>query len=115
MNQFLGNLKAYEIRLPKGKSNVKEAAFKENKCIEQKEGTCSCFDEEEAKFVKILDRGTGKYRGKIPFNFFNCGRVGHYASKFPHNKIENQSKGKEKINFSNKKKGSGFNRRTLYA
>ena len=31
MNQLLGNLTAYEMRLPKGKSNVREATFKVEK------------------------------------------------------------------------------------
>ena len=109
MNQFLGNLTAYEMRLPEGNSNVREATFKEDKCREEKEGTCSCSDEEEAKFVRRLDRGIRKYKGKIPFKCFNYGRVGHYASKCPHKKMENQLRGKEKTNFSNRPKGYRFN------
>ena len=89
MNQFLGNLMAYEMRLPNGKSNVREAAFKADKWKEEKEDTCSYSDEEEAKFVRRLEKGTGKYKGKLPFKCFNCGRVEHYAYKFPHKKIEN--------------------------
>ena len=102
------------MRLPKGKSNTREVAFKADKCIEEKEGTFSCSDEEEAKFVRRLDRGTGKYKGKLPFKCFNYCRVWHYASKFPHKKIENQSKGKENINFNNSHKWNRFNR-TFYA
>ena len=94
MDQLPGNLTAYEIRHPKGNSNVREASFKADKCIEMKEGTSSCSDEEEAKIFRILD--IGKYKGKLPFKCFNYGRVGHYASKFPHKKLENQSKGKRK-------------------
>lgn len=84
MNQLLGNLTAYEMRLPKGNSNVREVAFKAYKCIEEKETPCSSSDEEEAKFIRGLDRCTGKYKGKLPFKCFNCGRVGKYASKLPH-------------------------------
>ena len=35
-NQLLGNLTTYEMRLPKGKSNMREAAFKVEKCMEEK-------------------------------------------------------------------------------
>ena len=94
---------------------MREVSFKADKFIEQKEGTFSCYDEEEAKFVRILDRGAGKYKGKLPFKCFNCGRVGNYASKCPHKKIENQSKGKGKRNFRNRQKRNIFNRRTFYA
>ena len=40
--------------------------------------------------------------------------MGHYASKCPHKKIDNQSRGKEKTNFTNRPKGNIFNRRYLY-
>ena len=53
------------MRLPKWKPNMREVAYKAEKCIEEKEGTCSCSDEEEAKFVRRLDRGTSKYKVKI--------------------------------------------------
>ena len=79
MNQLLGNLIAYEMRLPQRKSNVREVAFKTEKNKDEKEDTCSCSDEEEAKSIRKLERGSGKYKGKIPFKCFNCGRVGHYV------------------------------------
>ena len=103
MNQLLGNLTYYGT------------TFKADKCREEKEGTCSCSDEEETKFVTIFEKFTYEYKGKIPFKCFNYGRVGHYASKCTHKKIEYQSRGKEKTNFSNRLKGNIFNRRTLYA
>ena len=75
---------------------MREAAFKVEKCMKEKEYMCSCSDEEEAKFVKRLDKGMVKYKGKIPFKCFNFGRVRHYASKFPHKKKENQPQETEK-------------------
>jgi hypothetical protein len=38
-------------------------------------------NKEEANFVRTLKRGIDKYKGKIPFKCFNCGRVGHFSSK----------------------------------
>ena len=73
MNQLLGNLTTYEMRLPQRKSNVREGTFKIEKNKEEKEDVCSFSDEEEAKFVRKLDRGLGKYKGKISFKCFNCG------------------------------------------
>ena len=67
MNQLLGNLAAYEMRLPQNKPSAREATFKTEKKKEEKEDICSFSDEEEAKFVKKLDRGSGKYKGKLPF------------------------------------------------
>jgi hypothetical protein len=38
--------------------------------------------------VRKLKRGSGKYKGKLPFKFFNCGRVGNFVAKCPYEKRE---------------------------
>ena len=40
-------------------------------------------EKEEANFVRKLKRGTRKYKSKLPFKCFNCGRIGHYDKKYP--------------------------------
>ena len=89
------------MRLPQRKSNVREETFKTEKNKEEKEDICSCSDEEEAKFVRRLERGLGKCKGKLPFKCFNYGRVGHYASKCPHKKTKNQTQETEKTKTNN--------------
>ena len=50
-------------------------------------------DEEEANFVRKLKRGQGKYKGKLPFKCFKCGRIGYFASKCTYE--ENQDNERE--------------------
>ena len=38
--------------------------------------------------MRNIKRGSDKYKGKIPLNFFNGGRVGHFATKCPYEKME---------------------------
>jgi hypothetical protein len=61
IDQLLGTLTAYEMRINKDKSSTKEASFKADN------NTDSEFDEIEAKFVRRLRKGLGKYQGKLPF------------------------------------------------
>eukprot|EP00253_Pinus_taeda_P003945 PITA_03945 len=93
--QLHGILISFEIR--KGvPSDIKEVSFKSLvKGKEKEDLTESRYisKEDEINFVKKLQWGSRRLRGKIPFKFFSCGRVGHYVAKCPHK--DNNEKGKE--------------------
>jgi hypothetical protein len=93
IDQLLGTLTAYEMRISKDKSITRETSFKEDK------NTDSELDDIEAKFVRRLNKGSGKYQGKFPFKCFNCGKIGHFSSKCPHQKKEQNSDDEKKYKF----------------
>jgi hypothetical protein len=92
MNELQGILTSYEMRTSNENPSNKEATFKAAKNDKKKFETKasnhedSKEDMEEVNFVKNLKRGTGKYKGKLPLKFFNCGRIGNFSSKCPSNK-----------------------------
>jgi hypothetical protein len=90
IDQLLGTLYDYEMRISKDKSTTREASFKEDN------NTDSRLDDIEDFFLRRLKKGSGKYQGKMPFKCFNCGNIGHFASKFPQKKKDQNSKGEEK-------------------
>jgi hypothetical protein len=80
IDQLLGTLTAYEMRIGKYKPTSREESFIEDKNENSKP------NEIETKFVRRLKKGSGKYQGKFPFKCFNSRKIGHFASKCPHKK-----------------------------
>ena len=111
IDDLFGILTAYELRLGDNHIPKGEAAFKAfKKTSNQKKISEPIleddFDIEEANFIKKLQKGSGKYRGKLPFKCFDCGKIGHFASKCPYkNKnLENSNDTQELY----KKRENGF-------
>ena len=92
MTQLHGILTAIEMRKG-GPSDMRETAFKALGREELNESRHISEGEEEANFFKNFQWGSRRFRGKLPFKCFACGRVGHYVAKVSHkDKID---KGKE--------------------
>jgi hypothetical protein len=100
MDELHGIFTSYEMRNEEENPDIKEAAFKASKGSKkkgnqkEKEHSSSNYvledDEEEANFVRILNKGTNdRYRGKLLLICFNCDGIGHFSNKFPHNKKRN--------------------------
>eukprot|EP00253_Pinus_taeda_P027208 PITA_27208 len=96
MSQLHGILTAYEMRKG-GPSDRREVVFKASGKGVYYESGHILDEEEESKFVKNLQRGAGRFRGKLPFKCIACGRVCHYAAKCPH-----KDKGKEPVRWNKK-------------
>jgi hypothetical protein len=90
IDQLLGILTAYEMRIGKDKPTSREVSFKADKNEDSQP------EEIEVKFVRRLKKGSGKYQGKFTFKCFNCGKIGHFASKSPHKKKDQNIEGEEK-------------------
>eukprot|EP00253_Pinus_taeda_P023669 PITA_23669 len=99
MSQLHEILTAYEMRKG-GPSDRSEATFKASGKGDYYESGHVSEEEDESNFVKNLQQGTGRFRGKLPFKCFACGRVGHYVAKCPHkDKID---RGKQSIRWNKK-------------
>jgi hypothetical protein len=71
------------------------------------------IDEEEAKFIKKLKKLSEKYKGKLPFKYFNYGKIGHFSSKFPYPK-EKYSDNEEAYNQKEHKKSKSQYKKKFY-
>ena len=62
-----------------------------------------------------MKKGSGKYKGKMPFKCFNCGKIGHFASKCPHKKKGQNSDDEENYTFKKYNKEAKYKRKILCA
>ena len=83
-----------------GPLDRREAAFKASGKGDYNESGHMSEGEEESNFVKNLQRGSGRFKGKLSFKCFACGRVGHYVAKCPHK--DKLDKGKEPVRWNRK-------------
>jgi hypothetical protein len=95
------------MRISKGKSTTREAYFKVEK------NTFSDIDEIEANFVRRLKKGSGKYKGKLTFKCFNCGKIGCFSSKCPHKRKDQTYDDEEKHKHKKVYKENNFKKKSL--
>ena len=85
VDEIHGIFTSYEMRTWLNEPSIKEVAFKvskePNKSETPSKNHLESLDDEKYLFIKKLERGTDKYRGKLPLKYFNCGRIIHFASK----------------------------------
>jgi len=79
---------------------MREATFKASTKGKEELNESGHISEEEyeVKFFKKLHCSSGRFRGKLPFKCFACGRVDHYATKWPHKDKYEKGKEYEKCN-----------------
>lgn len=87
MDELFGSLTAYEMRTLGEETSKKESTF--NSIEKGKEEIALGETSEDSdivvvNFVRKITRGSDKYKEKLPFKCFNCGKIRHFASKCPY-------------------------------
>jgi len=119
MDRLHGIMTAYDMRTRKQKPYLKDMVFKESiksSTSQDHDSSGHFLDEEEVNFVRKMKRGSGKYKGMLPFKFFHCGKVVHFDSKCPfkeNNANEKEIKGND--NSRELKKKKYFKRNIFYS
>ena len=122
VDELHGIFTAYEMKTRQNEPSKREATFKVSKEPENSKTPSKNHsknsDDEEALFIKKLERGTGKYKGNIPLKCFNCGRIRHFASKCPYPKQddsdEREASKKFKTGKAENKNNFNENKKILY-
>jgi hypothetical protein len=86
MDELHGILIAYEMGIEQDNPLKREMTFISSKTTKNHENMPNekhsyISDEEDANFIRKIQKGSRKYKGKLPFKCFNCGKVGHFSSK----------------------------------
>ena len=100
VDELHGIIIVYEMRIGQNGSSRKEAAFKPSINNQSED-----INVEEDLFINKLERGTRKYKGKLPLKCFNCGRIGHFSSRYKYTK-QDENEEKETSKFRRGKLGS---------
>ncbi|XP_057856783.1 uncharacterized protein LOC131066091 [Cryptomeria japonica] len=77
---------AYEMRISNDPPS-KEITFKYVKIDANFDS--EKLEDNESIFVSKLRRVSSRYKGKLPFKYFGCGKIGHYVAQFPNKDIYN--------------------------
>ena len=69
------------------------------------------MDVVEVRFLRRLKKGSGKYKGKMPFK---CGKIGHFSSKCTHKHKRWTSDDDEKYTFNKYNKEAKHKKKSIY-
>jgi hypothetical protein len=90
---MISTLTLFEMRKNGLKNGTKiDTIFKARKSENIEDSNEEYLDDMEANFVRIMKKGTDKYKIKLPFKFFSYEDIGNYASKCPNRAMNNKNK-----------------------